>query len=106
MLEICALTGTLVIDEDGCYDPAEFNDGLLFGLKGTVAQTELHFIRARLLGGKRNKAKRGELRFPLPVGLTWGDEGIVLDPDEEVQRAIRLVFTTFRRNRQHLWSYA
>ena len=98
LLELCALTGTLVIDEDGCYDPAEFNDGLLLGLKGTIAQAELHFIRARLQGGKRNKAKRGELRFLLPVGLTWDDQGrIVLDPDEEVQGAVRLVFTTFRR---------
>ena len=98
LLELCALTGTLVIDEDGCYDPAEFNDGLLLGLKGTIAQAELHFIRARLQGGKRNKAQRGELRFPLPVGLTHDDQGhIVLDPDEEVQGAVRLVFTTFRR---------
>jgi DNA invertase Pin-like site-specific DNA recombinase len=97
LLELCALTGTLVIDEDGCYDPAEFNDGLLLGLKGTIAQAELHFIRARLQGGKRNKAKRGELRFPLPVGLTYDDQGhTVIDPDEEVQGAVRLVFTTFR----------
>ncbi len=97
LLELCALTGTLVIDEDGCYDPAEFNDGLLLGLKGTIAQAELHFIRARLQGGKRNKAKRGELRFPLPVGLTYDDLGrTVLDPDEEVQGAVRLVFTIFR----------
>ena len=97
LLELCALTGTLVIDEDGCYDPAEFNDGLLLGLKGTIAQAELHFIRARLQGGKRNKAKRGELHFPLPVGLTYDDQGrTVLDPDEEVQGAVRLVFTTFR----------
>jgi DNA invertase Pin-like site-specific DNA recombinase len=64
MLEICALTGALLVDEDGCYDPADFNDQLLLGLKGTMSQAELHFIRARLLGGKRNKAQRGELRFP------------------------------------------
>jgi DNA invertase Pin-like site-specific DNA recombinase len=63
LLELCALTRTLVIDEDGCYDPADFNDGLLLGLKGTMAQAELHFIRARLLGGKLNKAQKGELRF-------------------------------------------
>ncbi len=65
LLELCALTRTLVIDEDGCYDPADFNDGLLLGLKGTMAQAELHFIRARLLGGKLHKAQKGELRFPL-----------------------------------------
>src|SRR3989440_2709020 len=60
LLELCALTRTLVIDEDGCYDPEDFNDGLLLGLKGTMAQAELHFLRARLLGGKLNKAKKGE----------------------------------------------
>ena len=74
MLEICALTGTLLVDEDGCYDPADFNDQLLLGLKGTMSQAELHFIRARLQGGKRNKARRGELRFPLPVGYVYGEE--------------------------------
>jgi DNA invertase Pin-like site-specific DNA recombinase len=60
LLELCALTTTLVIDEDGCYDPADFNDGLLLGLKGTMAQAELHFLHARLQGGKLNKAKKGE----------------------------------------------
>src|SRR5271167_8992 len=83
LLELCALTQTLVIDEDGCYDPADFNDGLLLGLKGAMAQAELHFLRARLLGGKLNKAKKGELRFPLPVGFCYDDEDhIILDPDE------------------------
>src|ERR1700719_4431941 len=60
LLELCALTATLVIDEDGCYDPADFNDGLLLGLKGTMAAAELHWLRARLQGGKLNKAKKGE----------------------------------------------
>ncbi len=69
LLELCAITSTLVIDEDGCYDPAEFNDGLVLGMKGTFAQAELHIIRARLHGGKLNKAHKGELHFPLPVGL-------------------------------------
>ncbi|HVH87220.1 MAG TPA: recombinase family protein, partial [Terriglobales bacterium] len=97
LLELCALTRTLVIDEDGCYDPADFNDGLLLGLKGTMAQAELHFIRARLLGGKLNKAQKGELRFPLPVGLCHDEDGhIVLDPDEEVRGAVSLVFRLFR----------
>jgi DNA invertase Pin-like site-specific DNA recombinase len=96
LLELCALTGTLVIDEDGCYDPADFNDGLLLGLKGTMAQAELHLLRGRLLGGKLNKARKGELRFPLPVGLCYDEEGrIVLDPDEEVQGAVALVFRLF-----------
>ncbi len=63
LLELCALTQTLIIDQDGCYDPAQFNDQLLLGLKGTMSQAELHLIRARLYGAKLNKAKRGELRL-------------------------------------------
>src|SRR3989442_14483229 len=98
LLELCALTRTLVIDEDGCYDPADFNDGLLLGLKGAMAQAELHFLRARLLGGKLNKAKKGELRFPLPVGFRYDEESrIILDPDEEVRSAVALVFRLFRQ---------
>jgi DNA invertase Pin-like site-specific DNA recombinase len=97
LIEICGLTKTLVVDEDGCYDPAEFNDALLLGLKATIAQAELHFIRARLQGAKLNKAKKGELRYPLPVGLCHDEAGqIVVDPDQEVAGAIRLVFETFR----------
>jgi len=90
-------TDTLVVDEDGCYNPADFNDGLLLGLKGTMAQAELHLLRGRLLAGKLNKARKGELRFPLPVGLCYDEESrIVLDPDEEVQGAVTLVFRLFR----------
>jgi DNA invertase Pin-like site-specific DNA recombinase len=97
LLELCALTTTLVIDEDGCYDPADFNDGLLLGLKGTMAQAELHFLHARLQGGKLNKAKKGELRFPLPVGFCYDEQSrITLDPDEEVRGAVGLVFRLFR----------
>ena len=97
LLELCSLTGTLIIDEDGCYDPADFNDQLVLGLKGTMSQAELHFLRSRLQGGKLNKAKKGELRFPLPVGLCHSDEGkIILDPDQEVRGAIELLFSTFR----------
>src|SRR5713226_1426922 len=69
LLELCAITGTLVIDEDGCYDPADFNDGLVLGMKGTFAQAELHIIRARLHGGKLNKAHKGEL--PSRCRLVW-----------------------------------
>src|SRR5215472_6809139 len=97
LLQLCALTETLVIDEDGCYDPADFNEGLLLGLKGAMAQAELHFLRARLLGGKLNKAKKGELRFPLPVGFRYDEENrIILDPDEEIRSAVGLVFRLFR----------
>src|SRR5258706_11372137 len=97
LLELCALTDPLVIDADGVYDPGDFNDGLLLGLKGTMAQAELHFLRGRLQGGKLNKAQKGELRFPLPVGLCYDDEGrIVLDPDDEVRGAVQLAFRLFR----------
>ena len=96
LLELCALTATLVIDEDGCYDPSDFNDGLLLGLKGTMAQAELHFLHARLQGGKLNKAKKGELRFPLPVGYGYDEHGrIVPDADEEVRGAVKMVFRLF-----------
>ena len=97
LLELCALTKTLLIDGDGCYDPADFNDQLLLGLKGTMSSAELHFIRARLQGGKLNKARKGELRSPLPVGYVYDEEGnTVVDPDMEVSGAIRLLFDTFK----------
>ena len=67
LLEICAMSGTLICDEDGLYDPTDFNDRLLLGLKGTMSEAELHFIRARLLGGQLSKARRGELRMA-PAG--------------------------------------
>ena len=86
-----------MIDEDGCYNPAEFNDGLVLGMKGTFAQAELHIIRARLHGGKLNKASKGELRFPLPVGFVFEGDKIALDPDQEVQGAVRTVFDLFAR---------
>ena len=97
LLELCALTSTLVVDEDGCYDPADFNDGLLLGLKGVMASAEIHFLRARLQGGKLHKAQKGELRFPLPVGFCY-DAGsrIIQDPDEEVRGVVSLVFRLFR----------
>ena len=97
LLELCAITSTLVIDEDGCYNPAEFNDGLVLGMKGTFAQAELHIIRARLHGGKLNKASKGELRFPLPVGFIFEGDKIAFDPDQEVQGAVRTVFDLFAR---------
>jgi len=97
LLELCALTETLIIDEDGCYNPADFNDQLLLGLKGTMSQAELHFIRARLQGGKINKAKKGELKFPLPVGFCYDDEDrIIFDADEQVRSTIQLLFNVFK----------
>ena len=98
LLEICALSGTLILDEDGTYDPAHFNDRLLLGLKGTMSEAELHVLRARLRGGLLNKARRGELRTSLPVGFVYDDQGrVVLDADKQVQESIRHFFQTFRR---------
>jgi DNA invertase Pin-like site-specific DNA recombinase len=98
LLEICALTDTLILDEDGIYDPSHFNDRLLLGLKGTMSEAELHVIRARLQGGILNKARRGELQCPLPVGLMYNPEGRPsLDPDKQVQDSIRFLFDAFCR---------
>jgi DNA invertase Pin-like site-specific DNA recombinase len=98
LLEICALTDTLILDEDGLYDPAHFNDRLLLGLKGTMSEAELHVLRARLRGGVLNKARRGELEGPLPIGFVYGpDRRVRLDPDQQVQGTLRLFFETFRR---------
>src|SRR5579859_7645304 len=98
LLEICAITDTLILDEDGIYHPADFNDRLLLGLKGTMSEAELHLIRARMRGGILSKAKRGELVTPLPFGFAYDDAGrVVLDPDQQIRQAIRSVFDTFRR---------
>jgi DNA invertase Pin-like site-specific DNA recombinase len=98
LLDLCALTGTLIADQDGVYSPADFNDRLLLGLKGTMSEAELHLIRARLDGGLRNKAERGELHLALPVGLDRDEDGrIVLCPDEQVRHAIERVFSLWRR---------
>ena len=98
LLEICALSETLILDEDGLYDPAHFNDRLLLGLKGTMSEAELHVLRARLVGGQLNKARRGELWMRAPLGMVYDAGGkLMLDPDEQVQGAVRLVFDTFDR---------
>ena len=100
LVELCAFSGVLIIDEDGCYDPSNFNDQLLLGLKGTMSQAELHFIRSRLLGGKQNKAKKGELRFPLPIGYCYDDLGqTVFDYDEQVREVVELFFQVFANKR-------
>jgi DNA invertase Pin-like site-specific DNA recombinase len=98
LLEICALTHTLILDEDGIYDPCSFNDRLLLGLKGTMSEAELHVLYARLRGGLLNKAKRGELQGPLPVGLVYDARGrVVLEPDTQVQGSLRHFFATYQR---------
>lgn len=97
LLELCSLTQTLIIDQDGCYDPSQFNDQLLLGLKGTMSQAELHLIRGRLHGAKLNKAQRGELRFPIPAGYIHDEEGnITFDPDAQVRNCIQLLFSLFK----------
>lgn len=75
LLELCGLFHTLVVDEDGIYDMSDFNDRLVLGLKGTMGEAELFILRSRMLGGKENAAKRGELRFPLPVGYVYDPNG-------------------------------
>lgn len=98
LLEICALTDTLILDEDGLYNPGHFNDRLLLGLKGTMSEAELHVLRARLQGGILARASRGELELALPVGLTYAPDGtVMLDPDQQVQASLRRFFETFRR---------
>ena len=98
LLEMCAMTGTFILDEDGLYDPATFNDRLLLGLKGTMSEAELHVLRARLRGGILNKASRAALKLPLPIGLAYTeDETVILDPDAHIQQAVGLLFATFKR---------
>jgi DNA invertase Pin-like site-specific DNA recombinase len=97
LLDLCGTTDTLIGDADGIYHPGLFNDRLVLGLKGTMSEAELHILRARLNGGIRNKAARGELRRGLPIGLIWGeaDGEVLLHPDEAVSGAIRAVFERF-----------
>ena len=98
LLEICALADTLILDEDGVYDPANFNDRLLLGLKGTMSEAELHVLKARLRGGILNKVRRGEYRCPLPTGLVYDEAGnVVLDPDAQIRETIAYFFETFSR---------
>ena len=97
LLELARLTDTLVVDADGVYDLSDFNDRMLLGLKNQWSEAELHYLASRLQGAKRAAAERGELRFPLPVGFIYDDEGnTVIDPDAEVQAAVRDLFAAFR----------
>jgi hypothetical protein len=97
-LVCCALADTLILDEDGVYDPASFNDRLLLGLKGTMSEAELHVLKARLRGGILNKVRRGEYRCTLPTGFVYDELGsVVLDPDSQVREIIAYFFETFSR---------
>jgi len=87
-----------LIDEDGIYDPGQFNDRLLLGLKGAMSEAELHILKGRLQGGIKNKARRGELEVPLPIGLVYHPNGsVALDPDQQVRGALQFLFDTFRQ---------
>jgi DNA invertase Pin-like site-specific DNA recombinase len=109
LLDLCGATDTLIGDADGIYHPGLFNDRLVLGMKGTMSEAELHVLRARLNGGIRNKASRGELRRGLPVGFIWGDEDgeVLLHPDEAVTGAIRTVFERFAEmgSARQVWLY-
>ena len=98
LLEICAFTDTLILDEDGIYDPSHFNDRLLLGLKGTMSEAELHILKARLRGGVLSKVRRGRFKTRLPIGFIYDQNGnVVFDPDGQVQQTIKLLFDVFRR---------
>jgi DNA invertase Pin-like site-specific DNA recombinase len=98
LLEICALTDTLILDEEGIYDPTDFNDRLLLNMKGTFSEVELHVLRSRLRGGILSKARRGELKTRLPTGFVYDHNGkVIMDPDKQVQQSIRLFFDIFQR---------
>ncbi len=98
LLEICAITDTLILDEDGIYHPGDFNDRLLLGLKGTMSEAELHTLKARLRGGQLSKARRGELKMKLPIGFAYDyEDKVILDPDIQIQNSIRVFFEIFER---------
>ncbi|WP_338673843.1 recombinase family protein [Streptomyces sp. SCSIO 30461] len=98
LIELCSLSGALLADPDGVYDPSYYNDRLLLGLKGTMSEAELYLIRQRMQGGKMAKAERGELAIRPPIGYWRRPSGeVVLEPDEQARTVVRLVFDTFAR---------
>jgi len=100
LLQLCAFTDTLILDQDGLYDPGAFNDRLLLGLKGAMSEAELHVLKSRLQQGILNKARRGELKIPLPVGLVYDElDRVVLSADTQVRETLKKFFMTFRRLR-------
>ena len=98
LLQLCAFADTLILDQDGLYDPASFNDRLLLGLKGAMSEAELHVLHTRLQQGILNKAHRGELKVPLPAGLVYDElDRVVLTPNLQVREALQRFFAAFRR---------
>lgn len=103
LIEICSLSDTLVIDEEGIYDPSHYNDRLLLGFKGAMSEAELHWLHQRLVGGKLEKAQQGELRFRLPSGYVYDQlKRVVFDPDEQVRQVVQLVFKLFEESNSAL----
>lgn len=100
LLQLCAFTDTLILDQDGLYDPGAFNDRLLLGLKGAMSEAELHVLKSRLQQGILNKAQRGELKIALPVGLAYDElDRVVLGADRQVRETLKKFFAAFRRLR-------
>jgi len=97
LTQFCAYTNTLLIDADGIYNPNDFNDRLLLGLKATMSEAELHFLQERMRGGSMNKAKRGELKRPIPVGYLYDGDDAIKDPDAEIRKAVEMLFEAFRK---------
>jgi DNA invertase Pin-like site-specific DNA recombinase len=95
LLELCAVFGTLLADADGVYDPRDYNDRLLLGLKGTMSEAELHILQGRIDAGKRNKARRGEYFNHAPIGYLRERDGLVLEPDEQARAVVTLIFEKF-----------
>ena len=95
LLDLCGYTDTLIIDDDGVYDPNDFNDRLVLGLKGTMSDAERHMMRLRLMGGKLHKANKGELGFAPPTGYVFDGSTLCFDPDEQVRKAVQLLFDRF-----------
>lgn len=98
LLELCIMNGTIIIDDDGIYGPGDYNDKIILGIKGLMSETELHILKSRMHGAKLNAAKKGELRFCLPIGLAYNSEKkIVLHPDERIQQFFHMLFEKFRQ---------
>jgi hypothetical protein len=95
LLMLCGLAGVAVVDEHRIYDPNDYDDKLLLELKGTMSEAEIHWLRRRLHGARQHKARRGALRMPPATGYQWGKRGFERDPDEAVQRAVRVVLQRF-----------
>jgi len=95
LLGLCGVAGVAVIDEQRIYDPADHDDKLLLELKGAMSEAEIHSLRLRLEGARQDKARRGALKMPAPTGYLWGERGFELDPDEAVQRAMRVIFQRY-----------